>query len=234
MHFAKRISAWQSISGRYFRLNGIKSHHAGTIEHCRSSVSKFSASGSAKAAGIAYTNYGTIKSCYFNGKFRYDETNGVQDYAITSSLRRGTVENCYCRDDVLYLNQNWYLDETRSGVHGAAQRPDERYNYKCTLENGQVTWLLNNGESASTNYTEPWRLDKQTYGGTPTLDPADGRVTKNGDTYTMEALTATPEGSGYYSTTWKTGKVSLLPGVGCSRILIPLSSQLGVFSARRR
>ena len=195
----------------YFGL--IAYDNAGTIEHCRSSVSNFSASGSAKAAGIAYTNYGTIKSCYFNGKFRYDETTGAQDYAITSSLRGGTVENCYCLNGVLWQDKYNYLDETRSGVYGAAQRPDDRYNYKYTLENGQVTWLLNNGEGASTNNTEPWRLDKQTHGGTPTLDPADGRVTKSGDTYTWEtlhthmvggklrefkALDSTPEGSGYY------------------------------------
>ena len=207
-----RIYGMLTISS-YFGL--IAYDNAGTIEHCRSSVSKFSASGSAKAAGIAYTNYrsGTIKSCYFNGKFRYDKTTGAQDYAITSSLRGGTVENCYCLNGVLWQGKYNYLDETRSGVYGAAQRPDDHYNYKYTLENGQVTWLLNNGGGASTNNTDPWRLDKNTYGGTPTLDPADGRVTKSGDTYTweslhthiaggklheFEALSSTPEGSGYY------------------------------------
>ncbi len=197
----------------YFGL--IAYDNAGTIEHCRSSVSKFSASGSAKAAGIAYTNYkyGTIKSCYFNGKFRYDETTGAQDYAITSSLRGGTVENCYCLNGQLYYDKHNYLDESLPGLHGAAQRQHHNKTYDYTLENGQVTWLLNNGEGASTNNTDPWRLDKNTFGGTPTLDPADGRVTKSGDTYTweslhthiaggklheFEALDSTPSGSGYY------------------------------------
>ena len=207
-----RIYGMLTISS-YFGL--IAYDNAGTIEHCRSSVSKFSASGSAKAAGIAYTNYksGTIKSCYFNGKFRYDETTGAQDYAITSSLRGGTVENCYCLNGQLYYDKHNYLDESLSGLHGAAQRQHHNKTYDYTLESGQVTWLLNNGEGASTNNTEPWRLDKQTYGGTPTLDPADGRVTKSGDTYTwetlhthmvggklheFEALDSTPSGSGYY------------------------------------
>ena len=207
-----RIYGMLTISS-YFGL--IAYDNAGTIEHCRSSVSKFSASGSAKAAGIAYTNYisGTIKSCYFNGKFRYDKTTGAQDYAITSSLRVGTVENCYCLNGQLYYDKYNYLDEQLSGVHGAAQRQHHNKTYDYTLESGQVTWLLNNGEGASTNYTEPWRLDKQDFGGTPTLDPADGRVTKSGDTYTwetlhthmvggklreFEALTDTPKGSGYY------------------------------------
>lgn len=197
----------------YFGL--IAYDNAGTIEHCRSSVSKFSASGSAKAAGIAYTNYkyGTIKSCYFNGKFRYDETTGAQDYAITSSLRGGTVENCYCLNGQLYYDKHNYLDESLPGLHGAAQRQHHNKTYDYTLENGQVTWLLNNGEGASTNNTDPWRLDKNPFGGTPTLDPADGRVTKSGDTYTweslhthiaggklheFEALDSTPSGSGYY------------------------------------
>ena len=76
-----------------------------------------------------------------------------RDYAITSSLRGGMVENCYCKNDVLYRKENWYLDESLSGVHGAALRPADRFNYKYTLENGQVTWLLNNGEGTSTNYT---------------------------------------------------------------------------------
>ena len=207
-----RIYGMLTISS-YFGL--IAYDNAGTIEHCRSSVSKFSASGSAKAAGIAYTNYksGTIKSCYFNGKFRYDETTGAQDYAITSSLRGGTVENCYCLNGQLYYDKHNYLDESLPGLHGAAQRQHHNKTYDYTLESGQVTWLLNNGEGASTNNTEPWRLDKQTYGGTPTLDPADGRVTKSGDTYTwetlhthmvggklheFEALDSTPSGSGYY------------------------------------
>ena len=207
-----RIYGTLTISS-YFGL--IAYDNVGTIEHCRSSVSKFSASGSAKAAGIAYTNYkyGTIKSCYFNGKFRYDETTGAQDYAITSSLRGGTVENCYCLNGQLYYDKHNYLDESLPGLHGAAQRQHHNKTYDYTLESGQVTWLLNNGEGASTNYTEPWRLDKQDFGGTPTLDPADGRVTKSGDTYTwetlhthmvggklreFEALTDTPKGSGYY------------------------------------
>ena len=207
-----RIYGTLTISS-YFGL--IAYDNIGTIEHCRSSVSKFSASGSAKAAGIAYTNYGTIKSCYFAGKFPYDSANSKpMHYAITSSLRMGTVENCYCRNDVLYRNENWYLDESLSGVHGAALQPDSRYNYSYTLGDGQVTWLLNNGEGASTNNTDPWRLDKLGAGGTPTLDSADGRVTKNDDgSYTLEtlhthmvggklrefkALDSTPEGSGYY------------------------------------
>lgn len=206
-----RIYGTLTISS-YFGL--IAYDNAGTIEHCRSSVSKFSASGSAKAAGIAYTNYGTIKSCYFNGKFRYDETNGAQDYAITSTLNKGTVENCYCLNGQLYYDKHNYLDESLPGLHGAAQRQHHNKTYDYTLESGQVTWLLNNGEGASTNYTEPWRLDKQAYGGTPTLDPADGRVTKNDDGgYTLEtlhthmvggklhefeALDSTPSGSGYY------------------------------------
>lgn len=71
-------------------------------------------------------------------------------------MRHGKVENCYCRDDALYLKQNWYLDETLDGVHGAALQPDSRYNYSYTLGDGQVTWLLNNGEGASTNNTDPW------------------------------------------------------------------------------
>ena len=207
-----RIYGTLTISS-YFGL--IAYDNIGTIEHCRSSVSKFSASGSAKAAGIAYTNYGTIKSCYFAGKFPYDSANSKpMHYAITSSLRMGTVENCYCRNDVLYRSENWYLDESLSGVHGAALQPDSRYNYSYTLGDGQVTWLLNNGEGASTNNTDPWRLDKLGAGGTPTLDSADGRVTKNDDgSYTLEtlhthmvggklrefkALDSTPEGSGYY------------------------------------
>ena len=191
----------------YFGL--IAYGNTGTIEHCRGAVSKFSAPNSTEAAGIAYTNYGTIKSCYFAGTFPK-----AQHYAITSSLRMGTVENCYCRNDVLYRKENWYLDESLSGVHGAALQPDSRYNYSYTLGDGQVTWLLNNGEGASTNNTDPWRLDKLGAGGTPTLDSADGRVTKNGDgSYTLEtlhthtvggrlhefeALSSTPGGSGYY------------------------------------
>lgn len=201
-----RIYDTLTISGGF---GLIANQNAGLIEHCRGAVSKFSASNTtASAAGIAYQNYGTIRSCYFAGTFPK-----AQHYAITSSMYGGKVENCYCRDDVLYLNENWYLDESRSGVHGAALRPDDHFNYKYTLENGQVTWLLNNGEGTSTNYTEPWRLDEQGVGGTPTLDPADGRVTKSGDTYTwetlhthtvggklreFEALTDTPKGSGYY------------------------------------
>ena len=202
-----RIYGTLTISGGF---GLIANQNAGLIEHCRGAVSKFSAPNTtASAAGIAYQNQiGTIKSCYFAGTFPK-----AQHYAITSSMYGGKVENCYCRDDVLYLNENWYLDETRSGVHGAALRPDSKHDYSYTLENGQVTWLLNNGEGASTNNTDPWRLDKQDVGGTPTLDPADGRVTKNGDTYTweslhthttggrlheFEALTATPGGSGYY------------------------------------
>ena len=202
-----RIYGTLTISGSF---GLIAYRNAGTIEHCRGSVSNFSAPNTtASAAGIAYQNSGTIKSCYFAGTFPK-----AQHYAITSSMYGGTVENCYCRNDVLYSNENWYLDESLSGVHGAALQPDSRYNYSYTLGDGQVTWLLNNGEGASTNNTDPWRLDKLGAGGTPTLDSADGRVTKNDDgSYTLEtlhthtvggrlhefeALSSTPGSSGYY------------------------------------
>ena len=203
-----RIYGTLTISS-YFGLIAYSNSSTGTIKHCRGAVRKFSAPNSTEAAGIAYTNYGTIKSCYFAGTFPK-----AQHYAITSSMRHGKVENCYCRDDALYLKQNWYLDETLDGVHGAALQPDSRYNYSYTLGDGQVTWLLNNGEGASTNNTDPWRLDKLGAGGTPTLDSADGRVTKNDDgSYTLEtlhthtvggrlhefeALSSTPGSSGYY------------------------------------
>ena len=50
----------------------------------------------------------------------------------------------------------------------------------------------------------------------------------------MPVRSQTRWASAAYSTTWKTGKVSLLPSAGCSRILIPPLSLSGVFSARRR
>ena len=50
----------------------------------------------------------------------------------------------------------------------------------------------------------------------------------------MPVRSQTRWASAAYSTTWKTGKVSLPPSAGCSQILIPLSSLSGVFSARRR
>lgn len=160
--------------------------NSGIIENCRSHVTSNSSydENEINAAGIAYVNSGTIKSCYFDGQLRY--RNYALDYAITSSLDIGTVENCYCYDTNLYRNENRYLDGARQGITGVTER-NAQYGY--TLETGQVTWLLNNGEGANTNKTDPWRLDKQDVGGRPTLNASDGRVTKNSDdTYTLETL----------------------------------------------
>ncbi len=157
--------------------------NSGLIENCRGSMTQPASydSDAINVAGIAYANSGTVKSCYFHGQGRW--RNYAVDYAITSSLDEGTVENCYCFDTNSSELGNRYLDETREGIDKATRR-DSSLGY--TLASGQVAWLLNNGKGAATNNTEPWRQETAT-NGAPTLDASAGRVTKNSDgTYTLE------------------------------------------------
>ena len=172
--------------------------NSGTIENCRgearasSGASNLNASDGAKAAGIAFDNSkGTIQSCYFSGRFRYtisgDSTTGYtatsDDYAIASN--RGTITNCYYLGD---SRVGIYLDDTVADASdGIVGVPVSNWQQPNTaLNSGAVTWKLNGSDN---NKTDPWRQDfiSSTGQGTPTLNRAHGRVTKNDDgSYKLE------------------------------------------------
>ena len=172
--------------------------NSGTIENCRgearasSGASNLNASDGAKAAGIAFDNSkGTIQSCYFSGRFRYtisgDSTTGYtatsDDYAIASN--RGTITNCYYLGD---SRVGIYLDDTVADASdGIVGVPVSNWQQPNTaLNSGAVTWKLNGSDN---NKTDPWRQDfiSITRQGTPTLNRAHGRVTKNDDgSYKLE------------------------------------------------
>ena len=172
--------------------------NSGTIENCRgearasSGASNLNASDGAKAAGIAFDNSkGTIQSCYFSGRFRYtisgDSTTGYtatsDDYAIASN--RGTITNCYYLGD---SRVGIYLDDTVADASdGIVGVPVSNWQQPNTaLNSGAVTWKLNGSDN---NKTDPWRQDfiSSTRQGTPTLNRAHGRVTKNDDgSYKLE------------------------------------------------
>ena len=172
--------------------------NSGTIENCRgearasSGASNLNASDGAKAAGIAFDNSkGTIQSCYFSGRFRYtisgDSTTGYtatsDDYAIASN--RGTITNCYYLGD---SRVGIYLDDTVADASdGIVGVPVSNWQQPNTaLNSGAVTWKLNGSDN---NKTDPWRQDfiSSIRQGTPTLNRAHGRVTKNDDgSYKLE------------------------------------------------
>ena len=172
--------------------------NSGTIENCRgearasSGASNLNASDGVKAAGIAFDNSkGTIQSCYFSGRFRYtisgDSTTGYtatsDDYAIASN--RGTITNCYYLGD---SRVGIYLDDTVADASdGIVGVPVSNWQQPNTaLNSGAVTWKLNGSDN---NKTDPWRQDfiSSTRQGTPTLNRAHGRVTKNDDgSYKLE------------------------------------------------
>ena len=171
--------------------------NSGTIENCRgearasSGASNLNASDGAKAAGIAFDNSkGTIQSCYFSGRFRYtisgDSTAGYtatsDDYAIASN--RGTITNCYYLGD---SRVGIYLDDTVADASdGIVGVPVSNWQQPNTaLNSGAVTWKLNGSDN---NKTDPWRQDFiSSTRGTPTLNRAHGRVTKNDDgSYKLE------------------------------------------------
>ncbi len=145
--------------------------NSGTVENCRTAVNKDFTflSESTKAAGIAYVNGGTIKNCFFKGRFRWRDY--ALDYAITSTADSGTVTNCYFFNPI--LGTVYYLDEVCNGINGANLQ---------MLYSGEIAWKLNGSDN---DKTDPWR--QETPDGFPTLDGAAARVIKNSDnTYTLK------------------------------------------------
>ena len=166
----------------YFKacIGLIAYQNSGTIESCQGDMARSGSydGNNINTAGIAYVNSGTIKSCYYNGTGRWRDY--AVDYAITSSLDAGIVENCYCYDTNLLQGDNLYLDGERNGITSVGDRK--------RLATGEITWKLNGSDNTK---TEPWRQDTQDANGCPTLDASAGRVTKNDDdTYTLETLHA--------------------------------------------
>ena len=119
-----------------YRNNGI-------IENCLSAVGtgtgnpKFPGRipDEASAAGIAYENSGTIKSCLFDGKLRTDGVTGnfytAKDYAIAKG---GTITNCYYYHSNTEVSGELYKDGDSSTVISKTQKE---------MASGEVTWLLN-------------------------------------------------------------------------------------------
>ena len=130
----------------------------GTIQDCLTKLGTVIGGGE-KIGGVAYTNNGKIKNCFFNGGFKGDYLN---NHTITfEEGNSGSIENCY------FISGRNYTDIT-VGVMSVAV---------ADANSGKLTFLLNNDGKESGDRVDPWRIDKKT-GGYPSLKKTGYRVSR--------------------------------------------------------
>ena len=101
----------------------------GTIKNCYNTGA---VEGSANVGGVCgYNNYNTIKNCYNTGV-----VSGTSAVGGVCGNNNGTIENCY------------YLDTTASDSVATSKTADE-------FGSGEVTYLLQSGQTADKNGTIP-------------------------------------------------------------------------------
>ena len=128
----------------------------GTIQDCLTKLGTVIGGGE-KIGGVAYTNNGKIKNCFFNGGY---QKNYLNNHTITfEEGNSGSIENCY------FISGRNYTDST-VGVMSVAV---------ADANSGKLTVKLNNNGNEKGSKVDPWRIDKET-GGYPSLKKTDYRV----------------------------------------------------------
>lgn len=157
------IERCTATSGKIYVSSGVGLlvyRNNGTIQDCLTKLnSNCIGEGGTLIGGVAYTNNGKIKNCFFNGGYQRNYSN---NHTITfEEGNSGSIENCY------FISGRNYTDSTK-GVMGVEQKD---------ANSGKLTFLLNNDGKESGNKVDPWRIDRET-GGYPSLKKTDYRVSR--------------------------------------------------------
>ena len=155
------IERCTAASGKIYVSSGVGLlvyRNNGTIQDCLTKLnSNCIGEGGNLIGGVAYTNNGHIKNCFFNGGYQRNYSN---NHTITfEEGNSGSIENCY------FISGRNYTDST-VGVTGVEQ---------ADANSGKLTVKLNNNGDERGSKVDPWRIDRET-GGYPSLKKTDYRV----------------------------------------------------------
>ena len=155
------IERCTAMSGKINVSNGVGLlvyQNDGTIQDCWTKLGTVIDEGKL-IGGVAYTNNGKIKNCFFNGGYKDTYLNN-HTIAIEKG-NSGSIANCY----FILLNGK-YTDDT-NGVTGVAQ---------ADANSGKLTVKLNNNGDERGSKVDPWRIDSGTINRYPSLKKTDYRV----------------------------------------------------------
>ena len=137
----------------------------GTIQDCWTGLSSKSiGAGGNLIGGVAYTNNGSIKNCFFDGRY---QDSALNDHTITLEGSSGSIANCY------FISGCNYEDKTK-GVTGVKQ---------ADANSGKLTVKLNNDGDERGSKVDPWRIDNGSINRYPSLEKTDRRVSYNSGQY---------------------------------------------------
>ena len=135
----------------------------GTIQDCWTKLGTGIGEGNL-IGGVAYTNNGKIKNCFFNGGFK---GNYLNDHTITFEKgNSGSIANCY------FISGRNYADNT-GGVTGVEQ---------ADANSGKLTVKLNNDGYERGSKVDPWRIGSGSTNRYPSLKKTDRRVSYDSTT----------------------------------------------------
>ena len=135
----------------------------GTIQDCWTKLGTVMGGGGL-IGGVAYTNNGHIKNCFFNGSYNSDYLN---NHTITFEKgNSGSIANCY------FILGRKHTDNT-VGVTGVEQ---------ADANSGKLTVKLNNNGNEKGSKVDPWRIDGGSTNRYPSLKKTDYRVRYNSTT----------------------------------------------------
>ena len=161
------IERCTAMSGKINVSNGVGLlvyQNDGTIQDCWTKLGTVIDEGKL-IGGVAYTNNGKIKNCFFNGGYKDTYLNN-HTIAIEKG-NSGSIANCY----FILLNGK-YTDDT-NGVTGVAQ---------ADANSGKLTVKLNNNGDERGSKVDPWRIDSGTINRYPSLKKTDYRVSYDSKT----------------------------------------------------
>ena len=163
------IERCTAMSGKIYVSSGVGLlvyQNNGTIQDCLTKLNgNCIGKGGNLIGGVAYTNNGKIKNCFFNGGYQRNYSN---NHTITfEEGNSGSIENCY------FISGRNYTDSTK-GVIGVEQKD---------ANSGKLTFLLNNDGKESGNKVDPWRIDSGSTNRYPSLKKTDRRVSYNSGQY---------------------------------------------------
>src|SRR5574344_514262 len=135
---------------------GIVGQNDGIVEDCINN-GKMYCKNTTRIAGIVNANNGTVRNCLSKGDFQSDVAFTSIGAVVHFNYSKGTVTNCYYRDDIKVYQGTTPLTGKLNGYYqniNASATPDTHSLTSAQCASGEAAWRLNGSTASVTTWKQ--------------------------------------------------------------------------------
>src|SRR5574344_1545697 len=135
---------------------GIVGQNDGIVEDCINN-GKMYCKNTTRIAGIVNANNGTVRNCLSKGDFQSDVAFTSIGAVVHFNYSKGTVTNCYYRDDIKVYQGTTPLTGKLNGYYqniNASATPDTHALTSAQCASGEAAWRLNGSTASVTTWKQ--------------------------------------------------------------------------------